>query len=128
MNIQIELWHLVTLGLSALGGFWTLGKVIARQFQTHLDERFTAQEESRKANHEQLAQRLTSLEQVNRDEAAQWQRLERELLRMQADLPLQYVRRDDYIRGQSVIEAKLDGLANKIEITQLRAAQQGVAR
>ena len=33
---------------------------------------------------------------------------------MQRDMALHYVRRD-YIRGQSVVEAKLDGLAMKIE-------------
>ncbi|MCN2262768.1 hypothetical protein MLL02_26285, partial [Escherichia coli] len=29
-------------------------------------------------------------------------------MRFKADLPLNYVRREDYIRGQTVIEAKLD--------------------
>ena len=39
---------------------------------------------------------------------------------LKAELPVAYVRRDDYIRGQSVLEAKLDGLATKIENAQLR--------
>lgn len=47
--------------------------------------------------------------------------MERELLRFQAEMPLQYVRREDYIRGQSVIEAKLDGLGTKLENAQLRS-------
>ena len=34
-------------------------------------------------------------------------------------------RREDYIRGQSVIESKLDGLALKIENVQLRAVKGG---
>ncbi|MDF6001947.1 hypothetical protein P4050_30630 [Pseudomonas aeruginosa] len=34
---------------------------------------------------------------------------------LKAELPIQYVRREDYIRGQSVIEAKLDGLAVKLK-------------
>ncbi|MDF5991266.1 hypothetical protein P4119_17475 [Pseudomonas aeruginosa] len=40
---------------------------------------------------------------------------------LKAELPIQYVRREDYIRGQSVIEAKLDGLAVKLENAQLRS-------
>ena len=40
-------------------------------------------------------------------------------------MPLHYVRREDYIRGQSVIESKLDGLALKIENVQLRAVKGG---
>lgn len=43
------------------------------------------------------------------------QEVEKDLLRLKADLPLDYVRRDDWIRNQSVIEAKLDGLATKLE-------------
>lgn len=44
---------------------------------------------------------------------------------MQRDMALQYVRREDYIRGQSVVEAKLDGLAVKIENLQLRGVLDG---
>lgn len=47
---------------------------------------------------------------------------EREWLTWRADLPLNYVRREDYIRGQSVVEAKLDALAAKVEIIQLQSA------
>lgn len=121
MTVQLELWHLVLLLLSALGGFWTLTKIIASQAQKHLDERFTTQEQARRSNHDQLAKRLDGIESANREESNQWQRVERELLRFQADMPLQYVRREDYIRGQSVIEAKLDGLGTKLENAQLRA-------
>ena len=46
-------------------------------------------------------------------------------MKFQADLPLHYVRREDYVRGQSVLEAKLDGLADKIEKAQLRAFING---
>ena len=44
--------------------------------------------------------------------------LEKEFMRFKADLPLNYVRREDYIRGQTVIEAKLDALYNKLEVVQ----------
>ena len=46
--------------------------------------------------------------------------IEREFLRFQAELPLQYVRREDYVRNQTVIEAKLDAVASKIENLQLK--------
>ncbi|CGZ27219.1 gp54 [Salmonella enterica subsp. enterica serovar Typhi] len=42
----------------------------------------------------------------------------KEFMRFKADLPLNYVRREDYIRGQTVIEAKLDALYNKLEVVQ----------
>ena len=40
---------------------------------------------------------------------------ERELLEMKADLPLNYVRREDAIRQETVMTAKLDTLAAKID-------------
>lgn len=121
MSGQLELWHLVLLALSILGGYWTLTKIIAGQFQRGLDERFAVQERARADNHGQTSRRLDSMESIHREEAAQWQRVERDLLQMRADMPLHYVRREDYIRGQSVIEAKLDGLGTKLENAQLRA-------
>lgn len=128
MNGQLELWHVVLLALSILGGYWTLTKIIAAQFQRGLDERFAVQERTRADNHLQTSRRLDSMESIHREEAlqhreeaVQWQRVERDMLQMRADMPLHYVRREDYIRGQSVIEAKLDGLGTKLENAQLRA-------
>lgn len=125
MTQQLELWHLVLLALSVLGGYWALTKIIAAQFQRGLDERFSAQDKALEANHRALAGRLDGIEAVGRSDAAQWQRVERELLKMQADMPLHYVRREDYIRGQSVIEAKIDALGSKLETAQLRAMTAG---
>lgn len=125
MNVQIELWHLISLMLTVLGGYWTLAKIVAGQAQKHLDARFTAQDTMRQANHQQLATRLDCIEAANREEAGQWSRMERELLTLKAELPLQYVRREDYIRGQSVIEAKLDALGSKLEAAHLRALNGG---
>jgi len=75
--------------------------------------------------HTQLIARLDANEEANKEHAAQRLQMEREMLQLKADLPLQYVRRDDYIRGQSVIESKLDALASKLEVAQLRALNGG---
>lgn len=125
MTLQIEFWQLLGLLLSGLGALWGVVKHSLSQSQRHLDERFTLQDTAREANHKALATRLDGMEQINRDEAAQWQRIERDLLKMQAEMPLHYVRREDYIRGQSVIEAKLDAFGSKLEAAQLRAAIGG---
>lgn len=122
MKIEFELWHLITLLLMFFGAMAAVGKLLFGQLQRHLDDRFAAQDEARRANHEALSGRLDAIESTNREEANQWQRVERELMAMKADMPLNYVRREDYIRGQSVIEAKLDGLAAKLENAVLRMA------
>lgn len=121
MTIELNLANLIFILIAMLSAFWALVKVIAIQNQRYLDQRFTTQELARNANHNQLAKRLDSIESVNREESAQWQRVERDLLRLQASLPLHYVLREDYIRGQSILEAKIDGLGTKIENVQLRA-------
>ncbi len=67
---------------------------------------------------ERQAARFASLEQSLQQSASNWGELEKEFMRFKADLPLNYVRREDYIRGQTVIEAKLDALYNKLEVVQ----------
>jgi hypothetical protein len=125
MTLQVDFWQLVGLLTGFIAFCGAGGALLLRILGKSLDERFAAQEAARAAAQAQLADRLTSMEQVNRDETIQWQRVERELLELKAELPHRYVMRDDYIRGQSIVEAKLDGLADKIEKAQLRAVIAG---
>lgn len=129
MTISIEFWQLLTglagilvVGITALFGF---GRVLMKQFENNLTERFSIQEESRVSSQRHWDSRFSTLETAAADEAKQWQRVERELLTLKAELPVEYVRRQDYIRNQSVIEAKLDGLAVKIENTFLKGRHSG---
>jgi len=116
MNIQMDLWTLISFLVGLLLAFITAvfagGKLLLSQVERRLDERFKAQDA-----------KFAALEQAGKDEAGQWRRVERDLLRLQADLPLHYVRREDYIRNQTVIEAKLDAVALKIENLQLKGLQ-----
>lgn len=122
MTLQLDLWHVISLAISFLGASAGAGKLLLSQMQKHLDHRFNEQEQARNFNHAHMSRRLDGIEAAAREEAGNWQRIERDLLKLQADLPLHYVRREDYIRGQSVIEAKLDALGSKLETAQLRAA------
>lgn len=121
MTMNIELWHLILLLLAFFGAVGAASKLLLVQTLRHLDERAMQQEKSRSAEHKQVSDRLDRIETVNREEAANWLRIERDLMSLRADLPLNYVRREDYIRGQSILEAKIDGLGSKLEIAQLRA-------
>lgn len=107
MLIQMELWHLVTLLIAFFGCVGAFGKIILWQF------------EKRQAEQRQhWDQRFTSLETT----AKEWTRVEREFLAWKADLPMTFVMRDDYVRNQTVIEAKLDSVALRIENLQLKGA------
>lgn len=114
MNLQIELWQGISLVISILGGIALLGKIAIAQISRGEDLRHAA-----------LGTQIANIEAAMRQETAQWQRLECELLKLQADLPMHYVRRDDFVRVQSIIESKLDGLALRIENASLkRRAEQ----
>ena len=123
MTVNLELWHLITLLIAFFGCVAGFGKLLLSQVETRLQERFTAQDTARKEGQETLRKTLDVHLDAERTNAQALQALEREFLKWQADMPLHYVRREDYVRGQTVIEAKLDALYNKLEVVQLKGAQ-----
>ncbi|MFZ5659180.1 MAG: hypothetical protein ACOY5C_04905 [Pseudomonadota bacterium] len=114
MTVQVELWQLISLLITIAGSLAGFGKLLLSQFEKRLSERFEAMQLSlnRQAEEEQKA-------------AAQLAALEREFLQFRADLPLHYVRREDYVRGQSVLEAKLDALFSEVKMVQIKGAKNG---
>lgn len=116
MSVQLELWHLIVLLMGFFAAVWAMGSVLLKQFEKRLDERFVAQDQLRNTAARQWEERFARVEQISRDN-------DRALLKHQAELPTQYVRREDYIRGQSVIEAKIDAVYSKIEVLQIKGAK-----
>lgn len=116
MMIQMELWHLISLLLAFFACVGTFGKVLLSQFEKRQAERFKAQDKAQQATEEHWDTRFSTLETV----AKEWVRVEREFLEWKAALPMTYVMRDDYVRNQTVIEAKLDSVALRIENLQLK--------
>lgn len=107
MTLEIELAALAGFFMSLLGLFggiakWLYNKAEARQ-----------------------AKQFASLEEALKQSVSQWGALEKSFLQFQAELPLNYVRREDYIRGQTVIEAKLDALYSKLETVTQRQLMKG---
>lgn len=105
MTVQIEFWQLLSSMAALLIAFLAFaigaGKLLLSEIDRRLDLRFSAVEVA----------------------AKDFQRLEKDFLTWKADLPLHYVRREDYVRNQTVIEAKLDALAVRIDNMQLREAK-----
>lgn len=129
MTIAVDIWQLIGAMGALLGMVASLiitaGKVLVGQFEKRLDEKFSAMELASSSAQKHWDSQFSALEQAAIDEAKGWQRLERDIMQMKADLPNIYVRRDDYIRNQSVIEAKLDGLAVRIENALLKGNNHG---
>jgi len=124
MTVEVQFWELVSLMVTlcsgAIGAFVVLGRMFLAQAQKHIDERFASQDAARNANHEQLTHWLNTIDAQRRDEAAQWQRVERELLTLKSELPMHYVRREDYVPTVATIMAKFDSLWLKIENLMLK--------
>jgi len=75
--------------------FWAV-KWLLDGYRRHVDDKFG------------------SLEEANKNEAEQWRRVDREIMELRAELPNLYVRRDDFIRSNSVIDARLETVNEKL--------------
>lgn len=107
---QIATW--LGIGGVLVSAMWTLGRLLIAQFSKLLDTRFKVQDE-----------KFAALVRGQEQERVNWQRIERDLLELRAELPVAYVRREDYVRGQTVIEAKLDAIHVRVENVQIQVAQ-----
>lgn len=125
MTVQVDFWQLVMLLLAFLGFLFTAGRLLLSQIDRRLNERFETIEKAREEGQATWRQTFSQHLDEERRETDLLRNIEREFLRFQAELPLQYVRREDYVRGQSVIEAKLDALYNKLEVVQMKGANNG---
>ncbi|MDR0996764.1 MAG: hypothetical protein LBL69_03760 [Zoogloeaceae bacterium] len=105
---------LASLAFPILGAIWAVVEIAFSQYEKRQVERNVEQDK-----------RLVNIGETLKKEADEWKRLERELMTLKADLPLQYVRREDYVRGQSVIEAKLDALYSELKLVQIGGLQPG---
>ena len=86
--ISIEFWQLIGFLIMIFGGYWTFAKMMLAQYQSQQQERHNRQDKINEA--------MANLSDT--------------FLEFKATLPMTYVLRDDYIRGQAVLEAKMDAV------------------
>lgn len=126
MNVTLQFWQLITLLLAFFGAVAGGAKILLSQIDKRLDAKFTAQEEARKTGDANIREMLKQHINEEAKNSAQLLNLERQFLNWKGDLPLQYVRREDFIRNQTIIESKLDGLALRLENAQLKRGETHV--
>jgi hypothetical protein len=115
MSVEFSLTNLIFIVLAGVSGIWALMKIIAVQERAFQRAQFVAQEAASRAHYLALNTRLDLLDAAVKTDAGQWQRVERELLNLKAELPLHYVRREDYIQAIATIMTKLDAMALRFE-------------
>lgn len=116
MIFQIEFTWLVGLLFMFFGAVWAFGKMLLKQIEKRLDERFATQEASRTEAQAHWEMRFIQIEQLARA-------TDREMLLMRGDLPNQYTRREDTIRNQSVLEARMDALMNEVKMLRIEGGK-----
>ena len=113
MTLQLELWHIITLLITLISAFFGLLKILMSQQMSQIKEGFAAN-----------TKRLDKIEDASKEESNNWQRVEREILLLKADLPVNYVRREDYVQAIATIMAKLDAMSMRFENILLKGQQK----
>lgn len=113
MMLQIEFWQLVSLCFTGLGLFaGVLWKLVT--------EGLKQAKANQSLSQEQVLKRLDAIDSSNREVAQKYDSLDRDVMQLKLELAKEYVRREDYILGQAVLEAKLDKVYEKLEVVQLK--------
>lgn len=107
MNFTLNLWEVLTLVGTVTAAFIALGRMLIAQAERRLDDRFAAMEESRQTAQTQW------LEQFQRIEIAAMKN-EQRTLQLLTELPMQYQRREDSIRFETNVLARLDAMGEKL--------------
>lgn len=116
MAFTLDLFQVIGLIGMLIGAFFALGKLLMSQQTKHINAGFATQKEAIEAQNK----RFDRMEQTGREEANNWSRIEREIMALKADLPLNYVRREDYVQAIATIMAKLDAMSMRFENILLR--------
>ncbi|NOT66715.1 MAG: hypothetical protein HOP06_11980 [Methylotenera sp.] len=117
--IQIGFWQLMSMAgciiVVLCGAAWVLVNIIVQQFTTGLNTRFQSQDTARLEREKVLDERFRGLEKAIKSEGDGWRVVEKDLSDHKMRMPLEYQRREDAIRFETVLNAKLDGIHNLIE-------------
>lgn len=97
--IQIPIGAAITLILAFVGLLFAFGKILVNQFNKSLDQRFIERDEQ----HRQLRESI-------KNESIRITELSNSLQKFASAMPLEYVRREDWIRFSATIDHKLDRL------------------
>lgn len=99
MNLHLEPYQLIMLLFTIAGSFWGFGKAFFARIEHSIRER-----------DDNLAQNIHDLMLKVEKESETVRQLDREILKLKADLSKEFVAKEDFIRSFTVVEAKIDAL------------------
>lgn len=103
VNVHLETYQLMMLVLTIGGSIWGAGKAFFGRVERSIRER-----------DDNLALALKSVGEKLDKESEAIRELDREILKLKADLPREYVAKEDFIRSFTVVEAKIDALQSTL--------------
>ena len=92
MQFELSVQELIGFVITLMGTFWGLARMLLSQTQKQITDQFS-----------QITTHLNKQEEMDR-------RLEREVMELKAQLPREYVRREDYVQQVAMILTKLDAM------------------
>lgn len=104
MKIEFDLWQMVGLALTISGAFWGLARMLINASSQSICEQFQS-----------VAKLIEAQSRLIKDQGDDVRRIERDLMGLKADLPREYVRREDYAQAVATIMTKIDHLALRME-------------
>jgi hypothetical protein len=105
--IPVSVGLLVSVAIAIIGGFWAVALLLLRQIERRIGERFESQDRA-------LELLLAPVKARQQDEAVRLASLADQVRLLATQLPMEYVRREDWIRFSAAIDHKLDKLAELV--------------
>lgn len=103
MIIEMEAYQAIGLALTIGGSIWGAGRAF-----------FGRVEESIRERDDSLATAIDNLSgKIDRQDSS-IREIEKDILKLKADLPREYVAKEDFVRSFTVVEAKLDAVQTLI--------------
>jgi hypothetical protein len=97
MTVQLEAYQLFIIIATVIGAFWAIAQMLIKGSQEHLADKFTAVTDLIKAQSRMIE-----------GQGDDMRRIERDLMGLKAELPRDYVRREDYTQTIATIMTKID--------------------
>jgi chromosome segregation ATPase len=102
--LELNVANVLAILIAFIGALWALIKIIAHQQKTNFEQKMEA-----------LTSAMKSVSASVDKDRESTRALERQLMDLRAELPRDYVRREDFIRAIATIETKIDNLALRME-------------
>ena len=103
MTLNLEAYQAIMLAITIGGSIFGAGKAFFGRIETSLKER----DDGLKAEIAKVNENMSKESEAIR-------KLDRDLLMLKADLPREYVAKEDFVRSFTVVEAKIDAVQSTL--------------